>query len=363
MQHGNRYEPVISDKNMADEEMTERRQGGDKSRAKGFGEELRAAREAQGISLGDMAVRSRLSVAQLRALENEEVEKLPEPVYVRAFIRGCAQSLGLDGQALVNDYVARFSRGGGQIARGQVPDADPNDELVIGGAPRHRTLKIALLAVLVLAVGAGIWAVYSDQFNLANGENEAQKIELGVPEGNEKAAGAQATTDPTSEPTQNAAEKNTGEANGQKSAEPTQPTQAASQPAATPLQTQQTQTQQPTAQPAQSAQSAQSAPAAAAQTTQSAQSAQPASEPAPAQPALHRVEFEITSPVWIQVISPEGRNLVAREMHPGDRFSTDIPTGSRFTIGNADAVKLVIDGSPFSLEGTIRNGISRFSIE
>ena len=345
MQHGNRYEPVISDKNMADEEMTERRQGGDKSRAKGFGEELRAAREAQGISLGDMAVRSRLSVAQLRALENEEVEKLPEPVYVRAFIRGCAQSLGLDGQALVNDYVA------------------PNDELVIGGAPRHRTLKIALLAVLVLAVGAGIWAVYSDQFNLANGENEAQKIELGVPEGNEKAAGAQATTDPTSEPTQNAAEKNTGEANGQKSAEPTQPTQAASQPAATPLQTQQTQTQQPTAQPAQSAQSAQSAPAAAAQTTQSAQSAQPASEPAPAQPALHRVEFEITSPVWIQVISPEGRNLVAREMHPGDRFSTDIPTGSRFTIGNADAVKLVIDGSPFSLEGTIRNGISRFSIE
>ena len=95
MQHGNRYEPVINDKNMADLDMTERRQGAEKARAKGFGEELRAAREAQGISLGDMAVRSRLSVAQLRALENEEVEKLPEPVYVRAFIRGCAQSLGL----------------------------------------------------------------------------------------------------------------------------------------------------------------------------------------------------------------------------------------------------------------------------
>ena len=358
MQHGNRYEPVISDKNMADEEMTERRQGGDKSRVKGFGEELRAAREAQGISLGDMAVRSRLSVAQLRALENEEVEKLPEPVYVRAFIRGCAQSLGLDGQALVNDYVARFSRGG-QLARGQVPDADPNDELVIGGAPRHRTLKVALLAVLVLVVGAGIWAVYSDQFNLANGENEAQKIELGVSEGNEKTAGVQATAERTSEPTQNATEKNTGEAKGEKSAETTQPTQSVPQPAAAPLQPQQTQTQ-PTAQPAQSTQTA---PAAAAPTTQSTQSAQPASEPAPAQAALHHVEFEITSPVWIQVISPEGRNLVAREMHPGDRFSTDIPTGSRFTIGNADAVKLVIDGSPFSLEGTIRNGISRFSIE
>ena len=93
-----------------------------------------------------------------------------------------------------------------------------------------------------------------------------------------------------------------------------------------------------------------------------APAAQKPVQPAPAE-NIHRVEFEISSPVWIQVISPEGRNLVAREMHPGDRFSTDIPAGSRFTIGNADAAKIVIDGKPFSLEGTIRNGISRFSIE
>ena len=73
----------------------------------GFGAMLRAAREAQGISLGDMAVRSRLSVAQVRALEEEDVSALPEPVYVRAFIRGCAHSLGLDPQALAEDYMNR----------------------------------------------------------------------------------------------------------------------------------------------------------------------------------------------------------------------------------------------------------------
>ena len=69
----------------------------------GFGAMLRAAREAQGISLGDMAVRSRLSVAQVRALEEEDVAALPEPVYVRAFIRGCAHSLGLDPQATLRE--------------------------------------------------------------------------------------------------------------------------------------------------------------------------------------------------------------------------------------------------------------------
>ena len=59
---------------------------------KGFGAVLRAAREAEGISVGDMAVQCRLAVTQIRALEEERLENLPEPVYVRAFIRGYAHA-------------------------------------------------------------------------------------------------------------------------------------------------------------------------------------------------------------------------------------------------------------------------------
>ncbi len=347
MQHGNRYEPVI-DKNTTEDDALDAAQTS--ARATGFGAELRRAREEQGISLGDMAVRSRLSVAQLRALENEEVEKLPEPVYVRAFIRGCAQSLGLDAQALVNDYVSRYSRGAAHVARGQVPDSDPADELVIGGAPRHRTLKVALIALLVAAVAAGIWTVYSDQFGWASGESEAQKIERGTAEpeaASQPAAPAAATEAPVAEvaPTE-----------PQKSEAPKgAPANEAVQPPAV---------QQLPAAPAQSA--APAAPAAGATPAAAAPAATPAPTTQPQQqPAanVHRVEFEISAPVWVQVISPQGRNLVAREMHPGDRFGTEIPAGSRFTIGNADAVKLTIDGKPFSLDGTIRNGISRFSVE
>ena len=109
----------------------------------GFGAMLRAAREAQGISLGDMAVRSRLSVAQVRALEEEDVAALPEPVYVRAFIRGCAHSLGLDPQALSEDYMNRYGRRGGAAEHGQIPLTDPSREEVINSTPRHRGLKVA----------------------------------------------------------------------------------------------------------------------------------------------------------------------------------------------------------------------------
>ena len=74
----------------------------------GFGAVLKRTREAQGLSLGDMAARSRLSVQQLRAIEDERMDELPEPVYVRAFLRGIAQSLEIDPTPLLADYAARF---------------------------------------------------------------------------------------------------------------------------------------------------------------------------------------------------------------------------------------------------------------
>ena len=54
--------------------------------AEGFGAALKRAREALGISIGDMAARSRLSVQQVRALESERTAELPEPVCVLSLI-------------------------------------------------------------------------------------------------------------------------------------------------------------------------------------------------------------------------------------------------------------------------------------
>lgn len=353
----------------------------------GFGAQLRAAREAEGISLGDMAVRSRLSVAQLRALEEEDVDALPEPVYVRAFIRGCAHSLGLDGTKLVEDYVTRYMHGNAAQLKSQVPAADPDTELVINAAPRHRGLKAALCAVLVLAVAAGIWAVYTDQFGMQGEATEAQKIEAGAAEG-------------AATPAEDAEQKKLGQAPADAKAQaqadgkaagseparssPAAHAGAAASTAAAPAA--QAAPQAPTAQNAPSASNASSAKAAqpaasssaapnaaASSAAEAPQQAQPAQQTAsaadaaePQQPAAsltHRVEFRIKAPCWVQVMTPQGRNVVAREMRPGDDVGVDVPKGSRFTIGNADAAELVIDGEPYSLEGTVRNGISRFTIE
>ena len=92
---------------------------------KGFGAVLRAAREAEGISVGDMAVQCRLAVTQIRALEEERLENLPEPVYVRAFIRGYAHALKIDPAPLVDDYMMRCGRRGAAVEVGQLPNRSP----------------------------------------------------------------------------------------------------------------------------------------------------------------------------------------------------------------------------------------------
>ena len=113
--------------------------------------------------------------------------------------------------------------------------------------------------------------------------------------------------------------------------------------------------------------SRQKAPAPAAQTA-SAAPAQPApaasAQPPAAAPVLHKVEFRLGAGAsWVQVIAPNGRNVVASEMRPQSVQAYEIPKGSRFTIGNAGVVSLTIDGEVYPLDGVVRNGIARFTIE
>lgn len=294
---------------------------------KGFGAVLRAAREAEGISVGDMAVQCRLAVTQIRALEEERLENLPEPVYVRAFIRGYAHALKIDPAPLVDDYMMRCGRRGAAVEVGQLPNRSPSREAVFHEPPKNRTLKAVLFVVLAALVGGGIWAVYTDQFASLHTSSEAQKVESGANEAKE-------TKTPAAEPAESAAAPSDAAPETQP-AQPSAPAAAQAQPAAAPA-----------AQPTPSA-----APAPAAQTASAA-------------PALHKVEFRLGAGAsWVQVIAPNGRNVVASEMRPQSVQAYEIPKGSRFTIGNAGVVSLTIDGEVYPLDGVVRNGIARFTIE
>src|SRR6266545_3960272 len=61
-----------------------------------FGDHLRAARTARGITVRDISVRTRIALRSLEALEQNEIGKLPGGIFSRAFVRAYAQEVGLD---------------------------------------------------------------------------------------------------------------------------------------------------------------------------------------------------------------------------------------------------------------------------
>jgi cytoskeletal protein RodZ len=70
---------------------------------KQFAEELKAAREKVGISLQQIAAKTRIDIKFLKALENGDFNFLPE-LYVKAFIKQYCKVIGLDEQEILYKF-------------------------------------------------------------------------------------------------------------------------------------------------------------------------------------------------------------------------------------------------------------------
>jgi cytoskeleton protein RodZ len=114
-----------------------------------IGDRLKRARIARGLSLSDIADRTKISPPSLTAMERNDFARLPGGVFRRAYVRAFADEVGLDAVALVREYRSRY---------------EP-DELPIAPAPPRRELApwvrgwpaVAALAVAGWLVVAWTW--------------------------------------------------------------------------------------------------------------------------------------------------------------------------------------------------------------
>lgn len=120
----------------------------------GFGETLRCRREQLGLSLNDVAVRTRVRKTYLQALEEENLRTLPGAAYAVGFLRIYAGHLDLDAEPLVAALTGK---------------AVPNEELTEkmrnaavqrgkarGGKPRRGNNGwLLLLFVALVLLGGG----------------------------------------------------------------------------------------------------------------------------------------------------------------------------------------------------------------
>jgi cytoskeleton protein RodZ len=73
-----------------------------------IGAELRAAREAKGLTLGTLSQRTRVQSRTLAAIEQNNLAGIPPRPFGRGFIRAYAREVNLDPDRMVHDYFAQF---------------------------------------------------------------------------------------------------------------------------------------------------------------------------------------------------------------------------------------------------------------
>lgn len=65
---------------------------------------LKTTRQQQGHTLDDMATKTLIRASLLNALEQGNLDSLPEPVYIRGLLRRYSDILGLDGESLASQF-------------------------------------------------------------------------------------------------------------------------------------------------------------------------------------------------------------------------------------------------------------------
>jgi len=117
-----------------------------------IGGRLRAAREARGLSLQDIANQTRIPVRHLQHVEQEEWDDLPAITYCVGFVRAYANAVGLDGAELGREVREQF--GGSRARTPAVNYYEPADPARV--PPRALAIVAALIAI-VIVVGYVLW--------------------------------------------------------------------------------------------------------------------------------------------------------------------------------------------------------------
>ena len=124
-----------------------------------LGPVLRAAREARGESLADVAAMLKLSVRQLEAIEGERFGDLPGPAFVRGFVRNYGRHLGVDVEPMI---AARWT--GGAAAGVQLTPLTNAEGILPQSGERPGLRRFILPVLLVVVVALGL-AWYFDGFD------------------------------------------------------------------------------------------------------------------------------------------------------------------------------------------------------
>lgn len=113
------------------------------------GEQLKAERERQGLTLSDMAAKTRVPMRHLDAIEKSDFGALPGTTYTLGFARSFARALDMDAAKTSTDLRAELAQGGHEGYQAPTQNYEPADPSRVPS--RALAWTAALIGVLVVA--------------------------------------------------------------------------------------------------------------------------------------------------------------------------------------------------------------------
>jgi len=315
----------------------------------GCGNVLKAAREAQGLSIHEVCSQLRLGLKQIQAIEQDDFDKLPQPSIVRGFIRNYARLLNID----VNPILEAYQR----IVPNKAPlplsvRSNASRSVIDQPAPGFRPQR--LLTFLIFLVLAGIAAYFYinhikpqalkdaalalDVDEIA--ETTGQEIPIPVPEA------APAPTDIAPAPAAQNVDASPAAVDNLAAAPATTGNDASANAA--------------TAFPANNAvtnNTIVSTPTPA--TTQAAESTTlQASEPQKAS-----LVFKVNEDSWVRIEDLQGKKVFSEVMPAGSERQVTTEKPVNITVGHASGTQLTIDNQPYDLTQATRGRVARIQLK
>ena len=123
------------------------------------GEQLKAAREAQRLTVTQVADMTKIRSDHIRAIDQGNYDVFSAPVYIRGFVRTYATTLKLDPAVILAQLNAELAESGAQtLPTFQPPASGLVDSAMfhLSTAGRRMLLPILVIGLLVGAVTTGI---------------------------------------------------------------------------------------------------------------------------------------------------------------------------------------------------------------
>jgi len=308
------------------------------------GETLRQARESNGWSLAEVALKLNLTVTSLSNLEAGAFDKLPGHTFARGYIRAYAKLLGMDQTVLVQQFdqsTGTDSQGSNVHALGRI------EEPV---RVSHTILRIVSLLLLIAVIGGGfVWwqdqtsqrtrdltSLAPEHVEVEGADGTTQIHPIDEPEDQAVAENQADNSTSLALPQSETSAESTGAESAAPATEPAAPAVAPSAPAPTPAPV--------VAAPATPAPNVPATPAPTAPVAQA-----PSAEAAAPVAGEGQVQLQFTGDCWAQVTDGRGKVIFSGLKHKGDSVSVSGKPPLNVRLGVARAAQVSYNGQPVDI--------------